>query len=94
MFFCNLAVCAFNFSEPMPPMVTRDKDYDVILMGPLKTIPQNFNTWTRITVKGPKTLKDVIEDVKKQFGFTISTMTCNGVEVYIGFIPKYKRRLD
>lgn len=64
MFFCNLAVNAYNFSEPMPPMITKDKEYDVILMGPLKTVPKNFDTWTRITVKGPKTLQEVIDDVK------------------------------
>lgn len=46
MFFCSLSVNDFHFSEPMPPMVTRDKEYDVILMGPLKTIPKNFNTWS------------------------------------------------
>ena len=63
-------------------------------MGPLKTIPKNFNTWDRITVKGPKTLAQVIEDVRSQYGFTISTMTSNGVEIYIGFIPKYKKRLE
>lgn len=56
MFYGSLAINAFNFSTPMPPLVTRDKEYDVVLMGPLKTIPKNFNTWSRIVVKGPKTL--------------------------------------
>lgn len=57
MLFCSLAINVFSFSEPMPPLVTKDKDYDVILMGPLKTLPKNFNTWSRIIVKGPKTLQ-------------------------------------
>lgn len=39
MFFANLAICSFNFSEPMPPLITKDKEYDYILMGPLKTCP-------------------------------------------------------
>lgn len=50
MFFANLAISVFNFSEPMPPLITKDKEYDIILMGPLKTIPKNFNTWSKIIV--------------------------------------------
>ena len=47
-FFSTLALPMFNFSEPNPPLVQRDKDYDVVLMGPVKTIPKNFNTWDKI----------------------------------------------
>ncbi len=57
MFFSSLAVNAYNFSEPMPPKVTRDKEYDPTLLGPLKTMPSNFNTWSKIIVKGPMTLQ-------------------------------------
>lgn len=45
-FFCNLAINAYAFSEPITPLVQRDKDYDVIVMGPIKTIPKNWNTWS------------------------------------------------
>ena len=38
-FFSTLAIPIFSFSEPFPPKVEKDKDYDVILMGPVKTIP-------------------------------------------------------
>lgn len=47
----------FNFSEPNPPLVQKDKDYDIVLMGPVKTIPKNWNTWSKIHVKGPMTLQ-------------------------------------
>lgn len=74
-------------------MVQKDKEYDIILMGPLKTIPKNWDTWSRIEVKGPKTLQEVIDDVKERYGFTISSVVCNEIQVYINFIQKTSYRL-
>ena len=34
-------------------------------MGPIKTIPKEWNTWTRIEVQGPLTLKQLIEEVNR-----------------------------
>lgn len=51
-FFSNLGICMINFSEPMPPVVTKDKDYDPIVLGPMKAMPPKWNTWSRIEVKG------------------------------------------
>lgn len=45
-FFANLAFSAFSFSEPLPALVQKDKDYDVVVMGPIKTIPKEWNTWS------------------------------------------------
>lgn len=45
-FFSNLAIPIFSFSEPFPPLVQKDKEYDVVMMGPIKTIPKNWNTWS------------------------------------------------
>jgi len=52
----NLALPLFLFSEPLPPIESKDKDYDEVLMGPVKAIPPNFTTWDKITVVGPMTL--------------------------------------
>ena len=37
--FVNLALPLFLFSEPLPPNKAIDKDYDPILLGPVKAIP-------------------------------------------------------
>lgn len=37
--FMNLALPVWLFSEPQPPIKAKDKDYDPILMGPVKAIP-------------------------------------------------------
>ena len=37
--FVNLALPLFLFSEPLPPTKAVDKEYDEILLGPVKAIP-------------------------------------------------------
>ena len=37
--FCNLAIPMWVFSEPLPPIKNTDKDYDPIMMGPVKAVP-------------------------------------------------------
>ena len=32
------------FSEPLPPTKNVDKDYDPVIMGPVKAIPPGSNT--------------------------------------------------
>lgn len=51
-FFSNLGISMINFSEPMPPVVAKDKDYDPVVLGPLKAMPPKWNTWSRIEIKG------------------------------------------
>lgn len=52
----NLALPLWLFSEPLPPIQAQDKDYDEVLMGPVKAIPPKFTTWDKIQVNGPMTL--------------------------------------
>lgn len=37
--FMNLAIPLWVFSDPMPPIEHEDKEYDEILLGPVKAIP-------------------------------------------------------
>jgi hypothetical protein len=37
--FMNLALPLWLFSEPLPPNIMKDKDYDPIVLGPIKAIP-------------------------------------------------------
>lgn len=38
----NLALPLWLFTEPSPPYKNKDKDYDPILLGPIKAIPPGF----------------------------------------------------
>lgn len=40
------------------------------------------------------TVRQLIEDINKRYGFTISTMRIQSVDVYVSFLPKYKAILD
>jgi len=44
----NLALPLWLFSEPMPPITQKDKDYDPIVLGPVKAIPPGFTNWDRL----------------------------------------------
>ena len=92
-FFSTLALPMFNFSEPNPPLVQKDKDYDVILMGPVKTIPKNWNTWSKIFIKGPMTLQQMLDDIKKKYDFNVSSVVCGDLQVWTSFMPKDQYRL-
>lgn len=48
--FMNLALPVWLFSDPLPPIKAVDKDYDPILMGPVKAVPPGFTTWDKIDV--------------------------------------------
>ena len=73
-FFSNLAINIYMFSEPIPPKVNKDKEYDEILLGPLVTVPKNWNTWTRIDIKGGITLQDFMDQIKDNYGFNVSSV--------------------
>ena len=75
-FFANLGIAFINFSEPFPPKITRDKEYDVIMMGPVKALPSKWDTWSRVEIKGTSLkMKDFIEKVAKKFGVVVESVS-------------------
>lgn len=53
--FINLALPLFVFSEPDPVKKTKSKDYDPIVAGPIKAMPEGFTIYDKIVINGPKT---------------------------------------
>jgi ubiquitin-activating enzyme E1 len=93
-FFSNLAIPIFMFSEPSPPVVHTDKEYDPILLGAVKALPPKHNTWSRIEVTGPKTLNQIIADVAALHGFTVSSFVIAGNQIYSNYSPNLNYRLE
>ena len=54
--FINLALPMFVFSEPDEPKKNSSKDYDPIMLGPIKAIPENWTIWDTLEKKGPMTV--------------------------------------
>jgi ubiquitin-activating enzyme E1 len=52
-----LALPLFVFSEPTPANKNKSKDYDPIMMGPIKAIPEDFTIYEKIVVEGPLTFE-------------------------------------
>ena len=52
----NLALPMVLFSEPSPPLMNKDKEYDPIMNGPVKVCPGEFSCWDKHHIQGPKTL--------------------------------------
>ena len=47
--FMNLALPLWLFSEPLPPLQNKDKEYDPIMMGASFAIPKsNFQNYLRL----------------------------------------------
>ena len=91
-FFSNLAINIFMFSEPIPPKVHKDKEYDPILLGPVKALPVDWNTWSRLEVEGGKTVEEMNADIKKRFGFIVSTIGVGNLSIWNSYMDNTNYR--
>jgi len=80
--FANLAIPLWVFSEPQPPIKNTDKDYDMILLGPVKAVPPGFTTWDKLIVQGPMTFEDIMKYLKEKYALQVSIISCGKLCVY------------
>lgn len=74
-FFSNLGISLMTFSEPFPPKVTRDKEYDVVMMGPIKAVPPKWDTWARLTITGKgMTVKDLVKEISEKYDVIVESL--------------------
>jgi ubiquitin-activating enzyme E1 len=75
--FINLALPLFVFSEPDNIKKTKSKDYDPIMCGPIKAIPEGFTIYDKIVVnQGSITLQQFFDFIEKTHGLDISMVAC------------------
>ena len=55
--FINLALPLFLFSEPTEVNKIKSKDWDVIIQGKVKAIPENHTIYDKVYVDGPLTVE-------------------------------------
>jgi ubiquitin-activating enzyme E1 len=93
-FFSNLSLPIFLFSEPNPPVVRRDADFDPIVMGPVVAIPTGWHTWSRFVIDGPLTLNQIMEKIKSIYGFTINSVAIENKMVWTSYSSKFDSRKE
>merc|ERR1712151_942907 len=60
--FVNLALPLWLLSEPLPPLQTKSKDHDPVIMGPVRAKPEGFTTWDKVEMNlGDVTLKEFLD---------------------------------
>lgn len=60
--FINLAVNIFAFTEPDEVKRNKSKEYDPVMCGPIKAIPEGFTIYDKVVVnKGPMTFQQFID---------------------------------
>jgi ubiquitin-activating enzyme E1 len=82
--FCNLALPFFGFSEPIAP--------------PVGTITEGWKwtLWDRFDIKGPSTLRKLIDLFETEHKLELSMASCGSTMLYSFFMPKAKldERMD
>ena len=76
--FINLANCFCFFSEPSEPVKMVDAEYSENSRGPMKAVPEGWNIWDVIEIKGPKTCGELINEFKEKYDVNVDMITGNG----------------
>ncbi|GAW83634.1 ubiquitin-activating enzyme E1 [Plasmodium gonderi] len=94
--FINSALPMFLFSEPMPPIKICDKEYDELMKGPIKAIPNGFTSWDKIEISIKNgTIKNLIDYLNEQFSIEVNLISVGNACLYNCYLPVHnKERLN
>jgi ubiquitin-activating enzyme E1 len=88
--YFNLAIGMFLQNEPSPPRKNKDLDMDPVMMMPVKAIPPNWTIWDIIEMKGPLTIKEFSDNIKKKYNVKIN-MIASGEKLLFNFSTNKKK---
>jgi ubiquitin-activating enzyme E1 len=90
--YMNLAVNVYVQNEPGEPKKNKDCEEDPVMLIPVKAIPKDWTIWDTIEMKGPKTVKEFIEQIKKKHKVTLNLITHESKQIYSEYGDKEKAK--
>ena len=89
--FINLALPLFVFSEPDPIKKTVSKDFDPIMCGPVKAVPEGFTIYDKVTIdQGSMTFQQLFDHMKEHYKLDITMVACGRIALYNSYLPGNK----
>ena len=85
--YMNLAVNMFVLTEPAPKIVVKDKEYDQVLLGPVKAIPEGWSIWDKIEIRGINTFQELLDHYQKTYNVEVNIITA-GRSTLLQTFPK------
>uniref|UniRef100_A0A8C9LJP4 Ubiquitin-activating enzyme E1 C-terminal domain-containing protein n=1 Tax=Piliocolobus tephrosceles TaxID=591936 RepID=A0A8C9LJP4_9PRIM len=94
--FINTSLPLFIFSEPMPPIKMRDKEYDELMKGPIKAIPNGFTSWDKLQISIKNgTVKNLIDYINEKYNIDVNLISVGNACLYNCYLPAHnKERLN
>ena len=90
--FVNLALPLFAISEPMPVNKIKDKDFDPITLSAVKSIPQEYTIFDKVTIaQGSLTLQQLFDHLDKTYGIEVVLVAVGEkYSLYNAYLPNNK----
>jgi ubiquitin-activating enzyme E1 len=89
--FINLSLPLFVFSEPDAIKKITSKEFDPIMCGPVKAIPEGYTIYDKIVVdEGSITFQRLFDIMKADKDLDISMVACGKIALYNGYLPGNK----
>jgi len=86
--FINLALPLFVFSEPDPVKKNKSKDFDPIMCGPVRCIPEDYTIYDKVVVKeGSLTLQQFMDWMQQHYQVDVSMIACGKFALYNSYLP-------
>ena len=92
--FMNLAVNLFVLTEPAEKIVHLDKEFDPLMLGPVKAVPPKWTVWDKIIIDGPLTFRQFIDYLNTQYGVSTSIVTSSKATLIQTFLKSNADRYD